>query len=80
MGQAHLATAQPTGPFGPRLKQGSLEALDDELVTCLMYKFRQILQVDRLEHKEQLYFLDQVQNPKGLQVINSGINSNLNLS
>jgi hypothetical protein len=31
-----------------------------------------------LEH-EELYFLDQVQNPRGLQVINSGINSNLNL-
>jgi hypothetical protein len=48
-------------------------------VTLLMSKFHQILQVKRLEHKEQLHVLYQAQNPKGLQVINSGINSNLNL-
>jgi hypothetical protein len=45
-----------------------------------MSTFHQILQVDRLEHKEKLHFLYQVQNPKGLQVINSGIYSNLNFS
>jgi hypothetical protein len=50
-----------------------------ELVTFLMSKFHQILQVDILEHRLQLYFLDQLQNPKGLQVINSGINSKFNL-
>jgi hypothetical protein len=50
-----------------------------ELVTFLMSKFHQTGQVNRLEHKEQLHFLYQVQNPKGLQVINFGINSNLNL-
>jgi hypothetical protein len=38
----------------------------------------QILPVNSLEHKEQLYFLDQLQNPTELQVINSGTNSNLN--
>jgi hypothetical protein len=37
-----------------------------ELVTFLMSKFDQILQIDRLEHIEQLHFLYQVQNPKGL--------------
>jgi hypothetical protein len=51
-----------------------------ELVTFLISKFYQILQVDNLEEKEKLYFLDQIQNTKGLQVINSGINSNLNLT
>jgi hypothetical protein len=50
-----------------------------EMVTFLMSKFLQILQVDCLKHREQLYLLDQLQNPKGLHVINSGINSNLNL-
>jgi hypothetical protein len=32
-----------------------------------------------LKHKEALYFLDQLQNPTRLHVINSGINLNLNL-
>jgi hypothetical protein len=54
-------------------------ALIFELVTFLMSNFRQILQVNILEQKEQLHFLYQAQNPKGLHVINSGINSNLNL-
>jgi hypothetical protein len=43
-----------------------------------MTKISQILQVDSFKHKEKLYFLDQLQNPTGLQVINSGTNSNLN--
>jgi hypothetical protein len=37
------------------------------------------LQVNCLKHKEQLFLLGQLQNPKGLKVINSGINSNLNV-
>jgi hypothetical protein len=49
-----------------------------ELVTFLLSKFHQILQVDNMENKEQFYCLEQLRNPKGLQVINSGINSNLN--
>jgi hypothetical protein len=44
-----------------------------------MYKIRQILLVDSMKHKEQLYFLAQLQIPLGFQVINSGTNSNLNL-
>jgi hypothetical protein len=44
-----------------------------------MYKIGQILQVDRMKYREQLYFLDQLQNPTQLQVINSGTNSNLTL-
>jgi hypothetical protein len=56
------------------------QTLKFEMMTFMMSKFLLILQVDFLKHKEQLFFLDQLQNPKGLQVINSGINSNLNLS
>jgi hypothetical protein len=37
------------------------------------------LQIDSLKHNEKLYFLDQLQNAKGLQVKNSGTNSKLNL-
>jgi hypothetical protein len=32
-----------------------------------------------LKYKEELYVLDQLQNLEGLQVINSGTNSNMNL-
>jgi hypothetical protein len=35
--------------------------------------------VDNLRHKEQLYFLEWLQIPSGLQVTNSRTNSNLNL-
>jgi hypothetical protein len=31
-----------------------------------MSKIHRLLQGDRLKHKEQLLFLDQLQNPKGL--------------
>jgi hypothetical protein len=44
-----------------------------------MSKIHQSLQVYSLKYKEKLYFLDQHQNPRGLQVTNSGTNSNLNL-
>jgi hypothetical protein len=69
-----------SGPqhFFDLLRYSNTHTLIFELVTFLMSKFHQILQVDSLEHKEQLHFLDPIQNPKGLQVINSGINSNLN--
>jgi hypothetical protein len=53
--------------------------LKPEMVTFLMSIFLQILHIDCLKHKEQFFFLDQLQNPKESQVINSGINSNLNL-
>jgi hypothetical protein len=43
-------------------------------------KILQILQVNSLKYKEKLYFLDQLQNPTGLQVINVETNSNLNLT
>jgi hypothetical protein len=48
--------------------------------TFPLSKIHQIIPVDRLKHKEQLYFLDQHQNPSGLQVTNSGTNSNFNFS
>jgi hypothetical protein len=44
-----------------------------------MSKILQTLQVDSLDHREQLYFLIQPQIPSELQVTNSGTNSNLNL-
>jgi hypothetical protein len=55
------------------------QTLKFKMVTFMMSKFPQILQVDCLKHKEQLYRLDHLQNPKGLHVTNFGINSNLNL-
>jgi hypothetical protein len=49
-----------------------------ELVSFPMSKIQQILQVDIFTHKEKLYFVDQLQNPTGLQGLNSGTNSNRN--
>jgi hypothetical protein len=66
-------------PFSNFLRFLNTQILIFELVTFLTSKFCQILQVGSLEHKEQLYCLDQLQNAKGLKVMNSGINSNLNL-
>jgi hypothetical protein len=45
----------------------------------MMSKLCQILQVDSWGHKEKFLFLDQLQNLKGLQVINSGTKSKLKL-
>jgi hypothetical protein len=39
-----------------------------------MSKIHQILHRDSWKQKEQLSFLEQLQTPKGLQAINSGIN------
>jgi hypothetical protein len=50
-----------------------------ELVTFLISKFCQIFHRDIWKHKEELSFWAQLQIPKVLQVINLGINSNLNL-
>jgi hypothetical protein len=50
-----------------------------EKVIFLMSKFRQMFHRDSWNYKEQLSFLTQLQIPKGLQGINFGINSNLNL-
>jgi hypothetical protein len=55
------------------------QTLKYELVTFPLSKILQIMPVDSLKYKEQLYFLDQLKNPSGLHVINSGTNSNLNL-
>jgi hypothetical protein len=44
-----------------------------------MSKINEIMQADSLKHKEQLYFLSQLQIPSGWQVTNFGANSNLNL-
>jgi hypothetical protein len=43
-------------------------------VTFSMSKIHQILHRDSWKKKEQLSFLEQLQTPKGLQAINSGIN------
>jgi hypothetical protein len=43
-----------------------------------MFKIHQILQGDRLKHREQLSLLANLKIPSGFQVTNSGINSNLN--
>jgi hypothetical protein len=44
-----------------------------------MLKIQQTSQGDNLKQKEQLSLLAQLQIPSGLQVVNSRINSNLNL-
>jgi hypothetical protein len=44
-----------------------------------IFKILHILQTDSLKHKEQLSFLTQLKIPSGLQVINSGTSSKLNL-
>jgi hypothetical protein len=56
-----------------------IQTLKFKLVPFLMSKIGQILQVDGLTHREELYFLDQLQNLIGLQVINFGTNSNLHV-
>jgi hypothetical protein len=89
---AHKREASDHAPFMQRLRLTSgpqhffdlprfsnTHTLIFELVTFLKSKFHQILQVNRLEQMEQLHFLYQVQNPKGLHVIYYGISSNLNL-
>jgi hypothetical protein len=48
------------------------------MVTFFMFKIHQILQGDRLKHREQLSLLANLKIPSGFQVTNSGINSNLN--
>jgi hypothetical protein len=44
-----------------------------------MSKFRQIFHRDIWKYREQLSVLTQLQIRKGVQVINFGINSNLNI-
>jgi hypothetical protein len=46
----------------------------------LMPKIHPILYMDRRKHKEQLYFLAELQIPEGLQVINSGTKLKLKIS
>jgi hypothetical protein len=48
-------------------------------VTLPMSKLHQFLQVNSLNHKEQLSFLAQLQIPSQFQVTISGTNLNLNL-
>jgi hypothetical protein len=45
-----------------------------------MSKNTQILHVDSLKHKKQLYFLDELQIPSLFHVTNSGTYSNLNIT
>jgi hypothetical protein len=83
-GQIWLACAREASDRAPfkrclRLTSGPRHFFDLWIGDFLISKFHQILQANRLEHSEQLHFLYQVQNPKGLKVINSGINSNLNV-
>jgi hypothetical protein len=44
-----------------------------------MSKIYQTLQNDRLEHKEQLSVMSQLENPFGFLIIKSGNKSNLNI-
>jgi hypothetical protein len=74
-----LPSQQVSYPLPDFWRFSNTQILKSEMVTFLMSKFLEILQVDFLKHREWLFFLDKLQNPKGLQVINSGINSNLNL-
>jgi hypothetical protein len=69
---------------GPRLfsdfsRFSIFQIFKSKSVTFPLSKLRQYLQVDRLKHKEQLFFLSQLQIPLGFQVTISGTNSNLNL-
>jgi hypothetical protein len=50
-----------------------------EMVTFLMSQFHQIFHSDIWKYKEQLSFFTEIKILKGLEVINFGINSNLNL-
>jgi hypothetical protein len=56
-----------------------IQILKFKIVTFPMSKIHQLLHRDSWKHMEQLSLLAEHQIPKGLQVINSGINSNLNL-
>jgi hypothetical protein len=69
---------------GPRLffdfsRFSIFQIFKSKSMTFPLSKLRQYLQVDRLKHKEQLFFLSQLQIPLGFQVTISGTNSNLNL-
>jgi hypothetical protein len=55
------------------------EFLKFKTVTFPMSKIHHIFQEESLKHKEQLSFLAPLQIPSVLQVINSGINSILNI-
>jgi hypothetical protein len=54
------------------------QILKFESVCFPVSKILKILQVNSIKHTDQLYFLAQLQISSGLQVTNSGINSNLN--
>jgi hypothetical protein len=54
-------------------------SLKFELVSLPMSKILQILQIDSLRDKKELYFLDQLQNPIVLRGINYGTHSNSNI-
>jgi hypothetical protein len=56
-----------------------LQILKFEIEAIPLSKNCQTLQGDRFEHEEQLSDLAQQQNPSGFSIINSGINSNLNV-
>jgi hypothetical protein len=47
-------------PFSDFLRFSNTHNLMFKLVTFLMSRFSQNLQVNRLEHKDQLYFMDQL--------------------
>jgi hypothetical protein len=77
-----------SGSYGWQVGPGSISyfqrfsitrTLKFESMTFPVPKIHQILQVDSLKHKEQLYMFVQLQIPSGLQVTNFWTNSNLNL-
>jgi hypothetical protein len=89
---SHVRTSDQREPFkrplwltsGPRLFSDFLrfsifQTLKSKSVTLPMSKLHQFLQVNSLNHKEQLSFLAQLQIPSQFQVTISGTNLNLNL-
>jgi hypothetical protein len=82
LGHAAMGRHGPlaSGPchFSDFLKIFHLPNFEIQNSDLLNVKIQKLLYRDIWKHKEQLSFLEQLQIPKGLHVINSGINSNLN--
>jgi hypothetical protein len=62
------------GPYLIELFSKSARTLKFKMKVFVMSNNTKILQVDSLKHREQVYFLDQLQNPSGFQVTNSRTN------
>jgi hypothetical protein len=80
-GHAAMGCRGPAGTQAVPFKffSKSAQNLKFKTILFLMSKIRQILQVDSLKHMEKFYFLEPLQNPTRLNIINLRTNSNLNL-